>query len=113
MTGRHHALRPLAHREVRAQLHAPDRPAFRGHFEHQRRARVIVPHLDRIDTMPARALAACHQEIDRRRGGAAVLDARIAERFAKLPAFRMRFEIEQADDLGGRESAHQLFFRHL
>ena len=71
----------------------------------QRRAAVIVPDLDRVDAVPVRALAARQQKQDRGRGGAAVDHTGIAEGLAIVPAFRMRLEIERADDVGRR--AHE------
>ena len=68
---RHDALRPLARRDDRRRASCGgSRPRSSGHLEHQRRARIVVPDLDRIDPMPVRALAAREQEIDRRRGRA-------------------------------------------
>jgi hypothetical protein len=61
-----------------------------------------VPHLGGIDPVPVRAFILREQEIDRRRCRAAVrIGARVAECLAKMPAFRMRLEIQQADDVGG------------
>ena len=48
-----------------------------------------------------RSSAACQQEINRRRGGAAVNDTRIAEGLAIMPALGVRRERERADDVGG------------
>ena len=70
-------------------------------FKLERRAGVIMPDLDRVDAVPARAFAACQQEINRRRGGAAVNDTRIAEGLAIMPALGVRRERERADDVGG------------
>jgi hypothetical protein len=63
-----------------------------GDLQFQRRARIKVPYLDGIDAVPMRALASPQQEINRRRCGAAIQLKRIAERFAKLPAFGMRLQ---------------------
>src|SRR4051812_27308243 len=65
-----------------------------------------MPDLDRVDAMPVRAFAACKQEIDRGRNGTAIDRPGIAKRLAEMSALGMRFEIEQADDFGGGESAH-------
>ena len=62
VVGRHDALRPLAHRDVGAELHAADRAAGSSHLQHQRRTRVVVPDLGRIDAMPVRSLALRQQE---------------------------------------------------
>src|SRR5262249_52387439 len=60
--------------------------------------------LDRVEAMPVGALAAREEEIDRRRGRAAALDAAgVAKRLAEMSALRMRLEIEQPDDVGGGE----------
>ena len=107
VAGRHDTLRPLAHRDVRADLHAADRAAGSRHLQHQRRTRVVVPDLGRIDAMPVRSLALRQQEIDRGGSGAAVrIGARVAKRLAEMPAFRMRLQIEQADHVGGGKLAH-------
>ena len=60
------------------------------YFELERRAGVVVPDFDRIDAVPVRAFAARQQEINRRGGGAAVNDTRIAERLALMPALGVR-----------------------
>src|SRR5262245_10952582 len=67
-----------------------------------RRARVVEASRDRIDLVPVRALAAREQK-QRHRGrrASAVHLTGIAERFAKMSAFGMRLEVEQADQLGG------------
>src|SRR5262249_37354302 len=79
----------------------------------QRRARVIVPGLDRIDAMPVRAFATRQQEIDRGRIGASLrVVALVAKRLAIMPAFRMRLQLEPRDDVGSRGRRHQdLFLR--
>ena len=68
--------------------------------EQQGRAGVPVPHLGRIDLVPARDLACPQQEIDGG-GGRAVRacasDRSVAERLAIMPAFWMRLEAEQAN----------------
>jgi len=59
-----------------------------------------MPHLHRIDTVPVRALAPRQQKIDRGRCCPEVLDQpRVAKRLAEMAAFRMRFQIEQPDDV--------------
>jgi hypothetical protein len=60
------------------------------YFELERRAGVVAPDFDRIDAVPVRAFAARQQEINRRGGGAAVNDTRIAERLAIMPALGVR-----------------------
>src|SRR5262245_49763156 len=88
-TGRNNRLWPFAGREISPERDALDRPSrTRRDFERKRRARIIVPDLGGIDPMPMRALATRQQEIDRGRGCACAFD-RVAERFAKMAAFRM------------------------
>src|SRR5262249_43722287 len=96
------ALRALAGGEIRPEREALDRavPAHRGLKQH-RSARIPVPDLDRIDAVPVRALACREQKVDRRRRGAAADAARITKRLAEMSAFRMRLQVEQADDVGG------------
>src|SRR4029453_2838713 len=60
----HDRLRPFVASHVGAE---PDRvpgAALMGDLQDQRRAGVVVPDLDRIDTVPVRALSARQQEID-------------------------------------------------
>src|SRR5580698_11406909 len=69
-----------------------------------------MPRLNRVDPMPVRALAACQQKINRRRSSAAVNGVTIAKRLAEMPAFRMRFQIKQPDDVTGGECVTQNLF---
>jgi len=63
---------------------------------------VVEPGFDRIDLVPVRALAAREQIIGHGRGRACAIHLPgVAERFAKMPAFGVRLEVEQADHLGG------------
>src|SRR5712671_2648423 len=73
-----------------------------------------MPHLGRVDAMPMGALAAGEQEIDRSRGRASVAcRALVAEGLAEMPAFGMRPQVEQPDDVGGagRGPDQDRFFR--
>src|SRR5262245_14621708 len=99
---RHDGLRLLAGGKVGLK---PDGrgAAVRADAKHQRRAGIPMPGLDRVDAMPMRALAAPEQKIDCGRSGTAFDHSRIAERFAEMSAFRMRLEIEQADDVLGSQ----------
>ncbi len=81
---------------------APSRTSRRCPFStmpsSERRAGVPVPHLGRIDPVPARDLACPQQEVDGG-GGRAVRCASasgVAERLAIMPAFWMRLEAEQS-----------------
>jgi hypothetical protein len=65
-----------------------------------------MPHLGSIDPVPARHLAGAEQEINGGGGRADRIGARgdgrrVAKRLAITAAFRVRREIEQADDLIG------------
>src|SRR5258708_18592778 len=77
-----------------------------------------MPDFDRIDPVPVGAFAARQQEINCGRRGATVLHLpRVAERFAEMATLRMRFQIEQPDDvirgqgLGGQAVAQNRFLR--
>ncbi len=59
----------------------------------------MMPSLGRIDPVPGGDLAAQQQKIDEGRGGAPVGTCRIAKGLAIEAAFRMRLQIEQANDL--------------
>ena len=63
---RNDGLRCFAGRDIRAERHAASCTTI-SNLQRQRRARLIVPDLYRIDAMPVRALAAGQQEIDRGR----------------------------------------------
>ena len=77
------------------------RPSLLQNFEFKRRAGVPMPDFDRIDAVPVRTLAARQQKIDRSGCRTVTIDLPdIAKRFAEMPAFRMRFQIEQPDDVG-------------
>jgi len=65
-------LRALAGGEIAAE-HDALAAARRRNFELERRARVPMPDLDRVDAMPVRTLAARQQKIDR--GGRRTGDA--------------------------------------
>src|SRR5579863_5163925 len=78
-----------------------------------------MPDFDRIDPMPVRALTAGQQKIDRGRRRAPdplptlprkrgrVGRGLVAEHLAEMPAFRMRFQIEQPDYVAGAEAVTQ------
>src|ERR1700722_1459262 len=111
---RNDALRALAGREIAAE-HDALAAARRRNFELERRARVPMPDLDRVDAMPVRTLAARQQKIDR--GGRRTGDADaalprergrqrerdIAKGLPVMPAFRMRLQIQDPDHIGGSE----------
>ncbi len=95
---------------LRAELaRCAARPPSSAICKRQRRPpAVMVPHLDRVDAVPMRALAARQQEIDRGRTQCArrrrMRSSR--KRLAIMPAFRMRLQVEPRDDLGGRRGWH-------
>src|SRR5580658_6002605 len=72
-----------------------------------------MPDFDRIDPVPMRAFAARQQKIDRGRCRAPALDlARVAKHLAEMAALRMRFQIEQPDDVAcGKAFAQNRFLR--
>src|SRR5689334_7698432 len=76
-----------------------------------------MPDLCRIDAMPVRALAACEGVVDGGPGSAFAGRSRCAPGLAVPAAFRMRPEVERADDglerlrLVGAGHALKLFFR--
>jgi hypothetical protein len=100
---RHDRLRAFATGKVGTQRHAVDGTVHVGRdLEPERRSGVVMPCLDRIDPVPVRALTARKQEIDRGRYRAcAVHGPGVAKRLAKMPAFGVRPELEQANDVGG------------
>src|SRR5207248_2771930 len=107
---RHDGLRALAGGKIGAEPQARHWAGLARRCEREGRARVPVPDLDRVEAMPMRALAAREQEMDRGRRRASALDAaRVAKRLAEVPAFRMRLEIEQPDDVGGGEHGSSIF----
>src|SRR5579864_635392 len=111
---RHHGLRPFAVRKIAAKHHIFDASLAVRDFQLERRAGVPVPDLGGIDPMPVRALAARQQKIDRGRCGAGVLDLpHIAKHLAEMAALRMRFQIEQPDDVASGQAfvAQNRFFR--
>lgn len=116
-TCRHGCLRTFARCEIATQRHAFDTTRLRD-FQRERRARIPMPNLDRVNAMPVRALAACKQEVDCGGCGAAALNVlHIAKGLAEMPALGMRFQIEKPNDVVGgkrlREAAHDqnLFLR--
>src|SRR5262249_12035012 len=76
------------------------------HFELERRARVIVPDFDRVDPVPARALAARQQKENRSGSRAAFNLPRVAKGFAIVPALRVRLESERAYYFGRSGRGH-------
>src|ERR1700722_595237 len=99
--------------DVTAERHALDASFALRDFELKRRAGMPMPDFDRIDAVPVRAFAARQQKIDRGRCRASALDlARVAKHLTEMPAFRMRFQIEQPDDVaGGKAAAQNRFLR--
>src|SRR5262249_27414147 len=93
----------LAGDKIGPERQARDRSLrVRRDLELERCPRVVEPSLDRIDLVPVRALAAREQKIGHGRGRARAIHLTgVAERFAKMSAFGMRLEVEQADQLGG------------
>jgi hypothetical protein len=67
----------------------------------------MVPDLDRVDAVPVRALTAREQEIDGGGEDPSIDRARVAERLAIVPTFRMRLERQQADHVGGAQGRHE------
>src|SRR5262245_53783855 len=63
---RNDCLRHFTGTEIGTQRHAA-RPIVVDDLQRQRRTRVIMPALHRVDAMPMRAIAARQQEIDRGR----------------------------------------------
>jgi hypothetical protein len=61
-----------------------------------------VPHLDRIDAVPARTLACGQKEVDGGGAGATIRAGCVAKRLAKMSALGMRREIKQADNVRRR-----------
>ena len=89
--------------EIGAQRHPFDRTLrIQRDRQLERGAGVIMPAFGRVDLVPMRALAAREQKIGRgRRRACAIHLTGVAERLAKMSAFGMRLEVEQADQLGG------------
>src|SRR6185503_8381363 len=81
-------------------------------LEFERRARVVMPDLDRVDAVPVRAFAAGEQEQDRGRRRSAADQTRVAEGLAIVAALRVRLQRELGDHLGGGGVGHgqNLFF---
>src|SRR5262249_8729145 len=104
----YHCLWALARRKVRSEDDALDRSLVCcGDLERERRTGMIMPDLHRIDAMPTRMLPERKQEIDRGRGRSAAIDrAGIAEGLAEMPAFGVRLEIKETDDVGGCGHRH-------
>lgn len=69
-TRRHNDLRPLSLVEIASKDVIPDDTVFRD-TQRERRTRIPVPDLGRIDAMPARLFARLQKEIDRGAVGAA------------------------------------------
>ena len=67
----------------------------------ERAARIPMPGFSRIDAVPMRALACLQQIVDGGAMRAAGGVRPVAEGFAEPAAFRVRLQVEQADDLVG------------
>ena len=81
----------LAAEDVRAQHHGPDGIAGAGDAKCQRVAGAEVPDFNRINAMPARALALAQHIVDVRQADATA-GVRIAIGLAVPAAFRVRLE---------------------
>jgi hypothetical protein len=99
-TGGYECLWAFTPDQVHTDAHVHDLFAVSRYGKGQRRPGVPVPDFNGIDSMPMGNFAGRQQKIDRGGNSSVTVSHRISKRFAIMAALRVRFQIQEPDDVG-------------